>query len=313
MRDKKISIVVPIYNSEKYLNECLDSLYRLDLSNKEIILVNDGSTDNSLKIAKEYYKKYRDNTKLISQENQGLSEARNTGINSSEGEYLFFLDSDDFVNSENLEKFLQEGIEKKQDILIGNYYHYYTKSQKTELKKYSEKLLNIYNKPGDFFLIEGVKEKAFTEIVCRNLFKKEFLIKNTLYFEKGLLHEDTLFTLQAYRLAQKVGYSKEKIYYYRQDNPNSIMRNLKEKNYVHMMYILNKLIKFQENLGNENKYFNKILISVYWKVVKNGKLKNKTLFKEIIGLKFNFKEKLKLIVIFLFSSRNKEIENINKI
>ena len=84
----KFTIIIPVYNVEKYLEECLESIYKIKLDNKEIILVNDGSTDNSLKILEKYKEKYSYQTKLITQENQGLSEARNTGIRNASGEYI---------------------------------------------------------------------------------------------------------------------------------------------------------------------------------------------------------------------------------
>lgn len=314
---KSISIIIPIYNVEKYLKQCLDSIYKLSLENKEIILVNDGSTDNSLKIAEEYYKKYKEHTKLITQKNGGLSDARNTGIKNSIGEYLFFLDSDDFVNSESLERFFREGIEKKQEILIGNYFHYYSdesNKKRVDLVKYSEKLVGIYNKNGDFFIEKGMEEKSFVVNVWKNLYQKEFLIKKELHFEKGLLHEDLLFTLQSFRLAKKVGCSKEKFYYYRQDNSGSIMRTLKEKNYVHMIYIIDKLIDFQEEIKRENKYFNRILLGIYWQIVKNGKLKNEKLFQRLLKLEYNFLEKLKIVlIIFVSFFVKKEIKETPKL
>ena len=318
MKDNiKISIIIPIYNVEKYLNQCLDSVYKLDLKHKEIILINDGSTDNSLKIAQEYYKKNNENTKLIIQKNQGLSGARNTGIKNSQGEYLFFLDSDDFIDSESLEKFFQEGMKKNQEILIGNYFNYYLdkdNNEKINLVKYSKKLVGIYNKSGDFFIESGMKDKTFIVVAWKNLYRKDFLIKNNLFFENGLLHEDNLFTLQAFRLAKKVGYSKEKFYYYRQDNPNSIMKTLKEKNYIHMLYIIKKLIRFQEKLENENRYFNRILLGIYWQIVKNGKIKNNELFQRMLKLEYNFLEKLKMVfIIFVSFLIKKEIKEISKL
>lgn len=307
-----ISIIIPIYNVEKYLKQCLDTVYNLNLKNKEIILVNDGSTDNSLKIAEGYYEKYKVNTKLITQKNQGLSVARNTGIDNSKGEYLFFLDSDDFIDSENLEKFFYEGMQKKQEILIGNYYNYYLNNKgnkKIELVNYSERLLEIYNKNGDYFIKEGMKGKIFTVAAWRNLYRKDFLERNNLYFEKRLLHEDTLFSLQAFRLAKKVGYSKEKIYYYRQDNPNSIMKTLKEKNYIHMLYIIKKLIEFQKKLGKENRYFNRVLLGIYWQILNKGKLKNNETWDELKKLKYNIREIIKIALLEIFSLKAREIEN----
>ena len=87
----ELSIIVPIYNVEKYLRQCLDSIYKIENIKKEIILVNDGTKDNSGEIINEYYKKYKEITKVIEQENSGLSSARNTGLKNAMGKYIYFL------------------------------------------------------------------------------------------------------------------------------------------------------------------------------------------------------------------------------
>lgn len=309
----KISIIIPIYNVEKYLEECLSSVYSLDLSNKEVILINDGSKDNSFKIAKKYKLKYSENTILINQKNKGLSGARNTGIRNSSGEYLFFLDSDDFINTEELEDFFKRGLELEQDILMGNYYEYYDKKNK-RIFQYSNLDIEIKNRKGLDILEEGIKNKSFPVVVWNKLYKKDFLNKNGLFFKEGLLHEDNLFTLTAFSLGEKVAYINKIIYNYRQTNLSSITKTMSEKNYLHMMYIINELIEFQDRQNKNNKYYNRFLIGMYWKIIKEGKLKNKRLLKKIIKLKCNFLEKLKIIfIIFISILIKKEVKEIPKI
>lgn len=300
----KISIVIPVYNVEKYLKQCLESIYKLNLSNKEIILINDGSTDNSLKILKEYKENYSEKTILISQENKGLSEARNIGIKNSSGEYVLFIDSDDFVDSISLEKFLKEGIDYKEDILIGNSYYVYEK--KIEKEFYSKNLEDIGEKNGLFFLEEGMKKKCFYVTVWRNLYKKEFLLKNNLFFEKGILHEDSLFTPIAFYLAKKVRYSQEYFYFYRQTNNSSITKSKNKKRYLDLLIITKKLLEFSESNGIYNKYFNRIIVGIYLQIIKEGRIKDDKLFYKIKGLKLNFREKLKLIIIYFLSLKIKE-------
>ena len=132
-----ISIVIPIYNVEKYLRKCLDSVYSLNLDNKEVILVNDGSTDTSINILNEFKNKYPNKTKIISQKNQGLSEARNIGIKNSNGKYILFIDSDDFIIPTETEEFINFGLDKKVDILIGNYREYYNENYVVQKSFYS--------------------------------------------------------------------------------------------------------------------------------------------------------------------------------
>ena len=310
MKKIEISIVIPIYNVENYLRECLESVYKLDLTNKEVILINDGSKDNSLKIAEEYTNKYFKDTILINQENKGLSGARNAGLNIAAGEYIFFLDSDDFLDSNETELFFKEGIKKKQDILIGNYWEYFGKDDKKILIS-SVANKKIINQKGNYFLDRDVKNSCFSVVVWRNLYKKEFLQKHNLFFKEKLLHEDNLFTLKAFRLSNKVGCSDKVFYYYRQTNSGSIMKNMTKKNYKHFLYILNELLDFQEKIiKREDKYFNQLLVGIYWKIVKEGKLKNKETFYKLKKLNKNCKEKLKLLIILLFSINCEEIENV---
>lgn len=303
MKKIEISIIIPIYNVEKYLEECLNSVYNLELVNKEIILVNDGSKDNSLEIAKKYKENYPEKTILINQKNKGLSGARNTGIINSKGEYLFFLDSDDYVDTKELELFLEEGITKKQDILVGNFFYKY----ENEIKKSTFLNKNIENKTGLYYLKESFKYKMFSSVVWKSLYYKKFLIENELYFKEGLLHEDVLFSAKALYLAKKVGYSNKYFYYYRQTNSTSIMKTLNEKNYLHMLYIVRELIEFQGRFEKENKFYNRIIVTLYWVIIKDGKVKNKELLDKIKNLKINFREKIKLLLIILFSNKAREV------
>ena len=106
----KLSIIVPVYNVEKYVEKCLESLCGLKIEN-EIIVVNDGTKDSSLEIVERFKENHKnENIIIISQENQGLSEARNNGLKAAKGEYISFIDSDDFVDTENYEKFINEVI-----------------------------------------------------------------------------------------------------------------------------------------------------------------------------------------------------------
>lgn len=309
--ENKINIIIPIYNVEKYLRQCLDSVYKLDLTNKEIVLVNDGSTDNSLEIAKEYENKYKENTILISQENRGLSGARNTGINNSSGEYIFFIDSDDFIDPVELEKFFVEGLENKQDMYVGNYYEHYDEENVKESIFTNKK--KLVNKTGLEMLEYLMENSKYIAVVWRTLYKRSFFEKNNLKFKEKLLHEDELFTLTALTYANKVGTSDKKFYYYRLNNNNSITNNRTKKNYIHIMYILKQLVKLQEINNINHSCLKKYLLSLYWGIVRNGKLKNKELFRKLTKLKCSMKERIKIIVIFIYSLKCEEVKEIDEI
>lgn len=309
----EITIIIPVYNTEKYLKKCLDSVYQLNLNNKEIILVNDCSTDNSLEMLTQYKEKFKENTIIINHKiNQGLSAARNSGIKKAKGKYLFFLDSDDFVDAKELEKFFKEALETNVEILIGNYYLYYSKSD-IEKFKYSPKIMKNEISGLDF-MEQSFKNNCMSIISCRSLYKKNFLIKNNLFFINGLLHEDIAFTSTVLFLTKKVRYSDKYFYYYRQNREGSIMKKLSYKNYLHLLYITNYLLNFIEKEKHQDKYFNRIIIGTYFKAVKEGKIFNRELFNKIRNLDLNSKEKIKIIIISAFSLFAKEVlyENIEK-
>lgn len=297
-----ISIVIPIYNVEKYLRKCLDSVYSLNLDNKEVVLVNDGSTDTSINILNEFKNKYPNKTKLITQKNQGLSEARNIGIKNSNGKYILFIDSDDFIIPTETEEFINFGLDKKVDILIGNYREYYNENYIVQKSFYN--LDKNLEKEGIFFIENGVKNKCFRFAVWQNIYRKNFLLENNLFFKKGLLHEDNLFTPEAFFYAKKVRCFNKKFYFYRKNNLESITQTVNKKNYEHMLYTIIKLLEFKKSNNIENNYFNRIVLGIYINVLRGGYI-NKEVYNNIVDLKFNFREKLKLLYVIYLQNKYK--------
>ena len=132
-KEVKLSVVIPVYNVEKYIEKCLGSLCGLKIAN-EIIVINDGSSDNSLEIIKKFKNEHEnENIIIINQENKGISKTRNVGLRESKGEFIFFLDSDDWVETESFKKMLKENIEKDTDvdIIVGKETRYDEKSGET--------------------------------------------------------------------------------------------------------------------------------------------------------------------------------------
>lgn len=297
-----ISIVIPIYNVEKYLRKCLDSVYSLNLDNKEVVLVNDGSTDTSINILNEFKNKYPNKTKLITQKNQGLSEARNMGIKNSNGKYILFIDSDDFIIPTETEEFINFGLDKKVDILIGNYREYYNENYIVQKSFYN--LDKNLEKEGIFFIENGVKNKCFRFAVWQNIYRKNFLLENNLFFKKGLLHEDNLFTPEAFFYAKKVRCFNKKFYFYRKNNLESITQTVNKKNYEHMLYTIIKLLEFKKSNNIENNYFNRIVLGIYINVLRGGYI-NKEVYNNIVDLNFNFREKLKLLYVIYLQNKYK--------
>ena len=141
MYKKLVTVVVPIYNVERYLEKCLTSIILQTYKNLEVILVNDGSTDNSLNICKEFEKE-DSRIRIISQENKGLSVARNVGIENAKGEYIAFVDSDDFISCKFIENLYNESIRNNSDIVCCDFYYVNELEKKWSLKEKENKVYN---------------------------------------------------------------------------------------------------------------------------------------------------------------------------
>jgi len=210
---KKISVIVPIYNSERYLRKCLDSLVNQTLKDIEIILINDGSTDNSEKIVKEYTEKYK-NIVYINQKNSGQASARNNGISVATGEYLAFLDSDDYISEKAYEILWNEICDKKCDILCFNYYT----DKDGIIEKNKDYVINPNNTVNKYILNEA---SPWNKII-----KKEIFIKNKLGFLEDHIYEDLALIPTLALYTENIYYCNEYLYYYN-IHDNSTMRQKK--------------------------------------------------------------------------------------
>ncbi|MCQ2387266.1 MAG: glycosyltransferase [Clostridia bacterium] len=187
MENVKISIIVPVFNTEKYLSECINSLINQTLKNIEIILVDDGSTDNSPAICDEFALK--DNRiKVFHKENGGQSSARNLGLKNSNGEYILFVDSDDTILDVACEKMYHVAKRLKADIVHGD-----TLNQKEQIEKDS----NVRYMPCENIVVDcydylrlALKYNCYDIVPWLNLIKKDYIVKNDLYFTEGRFYED---------------------------------------------------------------------------------------------------------------------------
>ena len=180
----KVSIIIPIYNNEKYLMESIDSVLNQTFQDFEIISINDGSTDNSLKILEEYAKK-DSRIKIVTQENKGAGSARNEGLKLAKGEYLAFLDGDDFYNLDFLEKMLKKSIDTNSDIVICRANRFDTETGETSKINYSLKTNFLPEK--DVFSYKDIPDKIFN--IAQNwnwnkVFKRDFIEKNNIKFQE---------------------------------------------------------------------------------------------------------------------------------
>lgn len=195
----KISIIVPIYNVEKYLKKCVESLINQTYKNIEIILVDDESPDNCPILCEEYKKKDK-RIKVIHKKNGGLSDARNKGLEETTGEYVLFVDSDDYIELDTCMKFTNILCNKNIDIIIGNAIKF--NDNKKEYIKHTSEDLNVVS--GKEYLKKELSNNSMQMMAWLNLYRRNFLLDNSLFFKKGLLHEDEEFTPRAFLKAKKV-------------------------------------------------------------------------------------------------------------
>ena len=212
-----VSVVVPIYNVENYLAECLDSLERQTLKNIEVIMVNDGSTDDSGKIAADYAKRIG-NFILVNRKNGGLSAARNTGMDAAKGDYVYFIDRDDFLADNALEKLYTEAYCGNLDVLKFAAYTFTDGSKNYVWEKdngymYTGEYLGVYKGPD---LIERfISNNDWYASCCMMLTRKSFIDGSNLRFYEGIIHEDELFSFELVNLAERIAVLNEPLYYRR--------------------------------------------------------------------------------------------------
>ena len=253
----KVSVIIPVYKTEKYLRECLDSVINQTLRDMEIICVNDGSPDNSLQILEEYAQK--DNRiKIINQENQGLSEARNNGIKVANGEYIGFLDSDDYVSLNFYENLYNRGQETEADIVVCEYIFRFKDNDKNRNRVFMQVDTSV--------VTADVKEKfecLYLPNYCyimNKIYKRDCLTER---FIKGVKWEDVYFTCNVLAKSNTLSVAKNTVYYYR-NNPNSIVNDKSNIN----RYFYHKAFAYFYNFVCENNI--NIDINRYTKTRKYG-------------------------------------------
>lgn len=278
-----VSVIIPIYNVEKYLRTCIDSVITQTYNNLEIILVNDGSPDKSPEICDEYAKK--DNrVKVIHQNNGGLAHARNVGIANSNGEYLTFIDSDDYVSNDYVESLYKGLIESAADISIASFIAF-KESESFCVTLERTSFVEVTKK--DYFKeYASIKaEKSMPFITAWNkLYKKELF--DGIKYPKGKLYEDAFTTYKLIEKSRKVVYSTTKLYYYRL-NPQSILgQSFKEKHLEMVEAFRNAMDYFyqKENVKIAEMFLSPLLMrEIYcWWGAKNI-LKDNCLAKKILG------------------------------
>lgn len=206
------SIIIPVYNVEQYLRNCLDSVVAQTNTDYEVICVNDGSTDGSLEILQEYESKHT-SIVVIDSPNGGTASARNIGIEAAQGDYIWFVDSDDWIESNALEILHKHIQDKAVDILCFNGKLTYEEDGRVEQDQgFVDSNLSGWEYYNKYALS---KRKFHFVCVVLRVYRRKFLIKNSLFFEKGVSHEDNLWIPKVLYYAQSVSVIQASLYVYR--------------------------------------------------------------------------------------------------
>ncbi|MDR1467070.1 MAG: glycosyltransferase [Oscillospiraceae bacterium] len=257
-KDKKIkvSIIFPVYNVEKYLNESLKALKNQTIDNIEIICIDDGSTDNSLETLKKHSKR-DERIKIIKQKHRGVSVARNKGLKMAEGEYILFADSDDVVDVKICEVCYKNAKRSDSDILIFEFLALFNEDYSTKLRDFlktnkkklikNSKVLSVNNIEDKLKMIDGVRLSQ--SVIWNKFYKRSFLIDKKMKFKENIKWgEDIIFSSITFPIATKVSYISDILYYYRLRRKNSICTSIKPEEKIDEMFkIINIIVKYYKS------------------------------------------------------------------
>lgn len=263
-----VSIIIPVYNVEEYLKECLESVVNQSLKNIEIICINDGSTDKSLDILKEYELLYK-NIKVISQENKGLSNARNVGVKNANGEFIYFMDSDDYIELEAMEICYKEAKKNRLDIITFDAKIFIHDNYNKEViqEYYREELIGSQIMRGEDFYIALNRAGAYRSPVWLNFYRRNYLNENKIEFYDGIVHEDELYTAKSYINAKRIKYIPH-VFFYRRIRKNSVMTaEITTKRIKGNFIVANEIYELTKNtsLLEETKEILKLWIEIFYK------------------------------------------------
>lgn len=320
-KELQMSIILPVYNTEKYLKECLDSILNQGLTNYEILIVNDGSTDESQKIINWYVETYPF-IEATYQENHGQSAARNKALETAKGKYIYFMDSDDYLEHNSLGELYEKAEKNKLEAVFFDGKSFID----TEDEGNNYKLLNKFNYSrhknyglyefGEHLMADLSKDNKLFVSPCLYLVKKEVLEKNKLKFPEGIKHEDEFFTINLFLYINRCIHVN-KVYFMRRIRQNSTMTALNKSNsligYAEVLTLLDEVYsKHMFKTRKSKKAFKKKIEQNYKSaLVTYNKIYEKENFTsgfwhiQYIGKKYKYFNIQ--TIIFMFLVRNKKI------
>lgn len=248
----KVSIIVPIYNVEEYLGKCIESCLCQTFTDYELILVNDGSTDNGLSICREYEKK-DSRIKVLDKPNGGLSDARNAGMKIAMSPYIYFLDSDDFIEPTLIEKCVNKLDETSADMVIFDVYQYFMKTNTKEIIKngYGDsRCVNVGTNPE---VLTKVLNAAWNKMYKLSLFKD-----NHIEYPVGYYYEDLGTTYKLMLKANQICFINEPLYDYLADRPGNISQQFNQKTY-HILDMIEEIVEYYKKENKFHLYYNELM------------------------------------------------------
>ena len=282
-----ISIIVPIYKVEKYLDRCINSILNQTFKDFELILVDDGSPDRCGDICEEYAKKDK-RIKVIHKENGGLSDARNAGLDIATGKFIGFIDSDDFIHKD-MYMILYDAIIKSKSDISQCKFKYFSKEDELNKNIINDGKYEIYNNIDA--IGEVIDNKNLNANVWNKLYKRELF--NDIRFPKGKIHEDEFVTYKVFYRAKTVSYVNKELYYYF-SNDTGIMKNLNINSKFDWIEAIEErnefLLSIKEkslfNKSNSHLFFN--LIKIRYNIKKSEELKNKSQMYNLVNEKIKY-------------------------
>lgn len=248
----KVSVIIPAYNVEEFIEECLNSVFSQDFNSYEVIVVNDGSTDDTLEILNRYNRDHP-NMLIINQQNKGLSGARNAGLKAASGEYVYFCDSDDYIETNTLSLCYETIKKEKRDVLVFQG-KIFGDIEGKNIDQYSF-LKKIGGKTGEKYLGKEFYKNNYKKIILINtpmmFFLKEFLINNELYYKEGLIHEDFDFFNRMIALNPKMIFIENELYNRRYRDGSIMTGSFSEINVYCYNYIYLRMLDLSVDDLNE--------------------------------------------------------------
>ncbi len=247
----EVSVVINMYNSEKYLRKCIDSVLAQTFTDFELILVNDGSKDHSLDICKEYAEKDT-RIRIVDKENGGLADARNAGLDAAKGRYLEFIDADDWIEPDLLEKCVARLHETDADIVIFDIYQYFVATGKKEVLSHPYDQKQVYSLNDHPEMITKMKNAAWNKIYKISLFRE-----NQIRYPWGYNYEDLGTTYRLLARADKIAFVNEPLYDYLQDRPGNLTHLFNMSVYC-VLDMIKLTIDDYKRLGIYEKYYEEL-------------------------------------------------------